>query len=116
MSHCDGGCVRIEFKSAPLVFLNACNSGQMDSELYESFVGFMLRDKKAGGVLGTETKMPAYFATTFAVEFWRRARTSPAPVSEILFEVRTDYWREHNNPLGFLYSLYSNGDFTVAVT
>jgi hypothetical protein len=106
---------QIEFLSAPLVFLNACNSGDMDSEIYQSFVGFMLRDKKAGGVLGTETKMPAFFATTLAKEFWRRVSENPAPVSEILFDVRTEYWRKHNNPLGFLYSLYTNGDFTVHV-
>ncbi|MDQ2921272.1 MAG: HEAT repeat domain-containing protein [Acidobacteriota bacterium] len=106
---------QIEFKSAPLVFLNACQSGEMDSAIYESFVGFMLRDKKAGGVVGTETRMPAFFATNLAVEFWERAKSNPSPVSKILFDLRRDYWKNYNNPLGFLYSLYTNGDFTVAV-
>lgn len=107
--------VQIEFKSAPLVFLNACQSGEMDSAIYESFVGFMLRDKKAGGVVGTEARMPAFFATYLAVEFWEQTKSNPSPVSKILFDLRRDCWKNYNNPLGFLYSLYTNGDFTVAV-
>ena len=104
---------QIEFKSAPLVFLNACHSGEMDSALYQSFVGFMLRDKKAGGVVGTETQMPAYFATAVAVEFWRRAQTGTA-IGQILLELRRHYWKQCNNPLAFLYSLYANADFSIS--
>jgi hypothetical protein len=105
---------QIEFKSAPLVFLNACHSGKMDSALYQSFVGFMLRDKKAGGVVGTETQMPAYFATAVAVEFWRRAQTGAA-IGKILLELRRYYWEQLNNPLAFLYSLYANADFSISL-
>jgi hypothetical protein len=104
---------QIEFKSAPLVFLNACHSGEMDSALYQSFVGFMLRDKKAGGVVGTETQMPAYFATAVAVEFWARAQTG-APIGQILLDLRRHYWKKFNNPLAFLYSLYANADFSIS--
>ena len=101
---------QIVFEAGPLIFLNACESGQIDSAFYRSFVGFFLHDKKAGAVLGTETEMPAYFATDFADRFWRKVATTPTPLGQLLLELRLDYWHTNNNPLALLYTLYANGD------
>jgi hypothetical protein len=103
---------QINFKRSPLIFLNACESGRVQSSFYQSFVGFLLRDKKAGGVIGTETLMPANFATDFAIKFWDKIKrkNESEPISRVLLELRRSYWEEYNNPLGMLYSLYSNAD------
>jgi hypothetical protein len=106
---------QLEFDCAPLVFLNACESGQIDSRFYISFVNFLLLDKKAGGVIGSETKMPAFFATDFAKKFWESIQNDKKPVGQVLFNLRKDYWRKYNNPLGLMYSLYANAELQVTI-
>jgi len=106
---------QLDFSNAPLVFLNACQSGQVEGSFYRSFVGFLLRDKKAGGVIGTETIMPAYFATDFAKQFWNYINHRAMSVGQVLLELRKHYWQKYNNPLAMLYSLYMNAEKVVAL-
>ena len=107
---------RLEFTNAPLVFLNACGSAQVEGRYYERLLGYFV-DKRAGCVIGTETEMPAFFATEFAMAFWNEVLDNSAPIGQALFEVRRHFWEEYGNPLGLLYSLYllySSAEFTVA--
>jgi hypothetical protein len=36
-------------------------------------------------------------------------------VGQVLFNLRKDYWRKYNNPLGLMYSLYANAELQVTI-
>jgi hypothetical protein len=92
----------------PLIFLNACESAEISPEFYDGFVPYFMA-KGARGVVGTECKMPALFATEWAMLFFPRF-LGGAPLSELFLELRQEFCKQHNNPLGLLYTVYCNGD------
>jgi CHAT domain len=92
----------------PLIFLNACESAEISPEFYDGFVPYFMA-KGARGVVGTECKMPALFATEWALLFFPRF-LGGAPLSELFLELRQEFCKQHNNPLGLLYTVYCNGD------
>ena len=55
--------------SHPLVFINACESGELSPNFYDGFVSYFL-SKGARGVIGTECKAPGYFASEWAKAFF----------------------------------------------
>ncbi len=65
-------------------------------------------------MIGSETEMPAFFATDFALRFWEAMRSQQAPVGQVLFDLRKRYWTSHRNPLGLLYSLYANAELQAS--
>jgi hypothetical protein len=101
---------QVLLRGAPLVFLNACHSGEIESSFYRSFVGFFMHDKQAGALIGTEAEMPAYFATHFANRFWQELPNTSKSLGKLLLELRQEYLLKLGNPLGLLYTLYANGD------
>jgi hypothetical protein len=92
----------------PLIFLNACESAEISPEFYDGFVPYFMA-KGARGVVGTECKMPALFATEWAMLFFPRFLGGD-PLSELFLELRQEFCKQHNNPLGLLYTVYCNGD------
>lgn len=92
----------------PLIFLNACESAEISPEFYDGFVPYFMA-KGARGVIGTECKMPALFATEWAMLFFPRF-LSGMPIGELVLELRQEFCKQHSNPLGLLYTVYCNGD------
>jgi hypothetical protein len=100
---------------SPLVFINACQGGQMTNMFYDSFAVELLR-QGAVGLIGAQIDVPAIFAAAFGQlllgrflgQSNRRIRLGP-----LLREINRTMWDEHNNPLGLVYSLYRGVDCFV---
>ncbi len=99
-------------KSAPLVFLNACESAELSPYLYDGLVPYLI-NKGARGVLGTEVETPAYFAAEFARFFLERFTAGGEPLGELLLSLRRSYAEDKRNVMGLLYALYSSGSVVV---
>jgi len=104
------------FRSSPLVFLNTCGGGQMNSLFYESF-GRMFLGLQASAVVGPQTEAPAVFAGEFGrrflAAFFEGGRDRQ--VGKILFQLRREFLTVHHNPLGMIYSLYRGADVFLPV-
>lgn len=96
----------------PLVFLNACESGEMSPNFYDGFVSYFLA-KGARGVIGTECKTPGYFASEWAKAFFDELFAGK-PLGTVVLELRRRFLSEHNNPYGLLYGVYCDPDTVVA--
>jgi hypothetical protein len=115
----------------PLVFLNACGTGQENaSHEPPGFPNEWITGRGALAVIGTLCPVPDYFAHSFALKFYEYllgdpassggAAAHPAPprrryLAEGLLETRRHFMAEYNNPLGLAYVLYATkGAYVVA--
>jgi hypothetical protein len=109
------------FPNAPLVFLNACESGTPLHLLQSVRFPRELINFGAGGVIATSCTVPDNFASAFAAQFYQRLLSMPsskkriAHIGEALFQTRLFFLEERNNPLGLAYSLYTYSDQSLAV-
>lgn len=95
----------------PLVFINACESAELTPSFYDGFVPYFMA-KGSRGVIGTECKTPALFATEWALRFFPRFLAGE-PLGELFLELRQEFCARHNNPLGLLYAVYCDGDTRI---
>ena len=102
------------FKSAPWIFLNACECGQIGSSLFNSMAEAWIGIKKSGCLIAPETKMPVYFGANFGNAFLEQTKTGSQMIGQILLSLRRDFAKKYNNPLGLLYDLYSNAEYKVS--
>ncbi len=103
---------RPRMASAPLVFLNACESAQLSPQVYNGIVPYLIA-RGARGVLGTEVETPALFASEFARSFIERFAAGGETIGELLLTMRREYAEQKKNVLGLCYSLYSSGEVVV---
>ncbi len=96
----------------PLVFINACESGELTPTFYDGFVPYFLA-KGARGVIGTETKTPGLFASEWAKAFFDDFFTGK-PLGQVVLDQRRRFLAEHNNPLGLLYGIHCDTDTVVS--
>lgn len=89
----------------PIIFINACQGGQMSSLFYESFATEFL---KAGGhcLIGAQCDLPVVFASEFARKFFDELLQGERRIGEIVRDLTRRFADQHNNFLGLLYSLY----------
>jgi hypothetical protein len=99
---------------APLVFLNACGSGQMDARFYDSFVQFM-RERGARTVIGTLNDTPIVAGAEFAKKFFEQfLQGGPEnSAANLLFRLRRELLDVYRNPIGLSYALFYSGDTYV---
>ncbi len=102
---------RSRLKSAPLVFINACESAEMSPSFYDGFVPYFI-DKNARGVVGTECQTPALFAAEWAKRFFEHFLNGE-PLGDAFLDLRKEFIQKHGNPLGLLYAVHSDGDARV---
>lgn len=99
--------------SSPLVFINACQGGQMTTMFYQSFA-IELLNEGAVGLIGAQIDVPAVFAAEYAKEifekFFDRTNTQKERLGALLKKVNRKLWDQNNNPLGLVYSLYRGID------
>jgi hypothetical protein len=99
--------------TSPLVFINACQGGQMTTLFYKSFAVELL-EEGAVGLIGAQIDVPAVFAAQYAKEvfekFFDRKSTQKGRLGPLLREVNKKLWDGNNNPLGLVYSLYRGID------
>jgi hypothetical protein len=95
-------------ESEPVVFINACESGQMASLFYHGFAPELLK-RKAKCVIGSQIDIPVVFAPEYAKLFFN-AFFSGRPIGGIIRDLAWKFLHEHKNPLGLTYSLYRGAD------
>jgi hypothetical protein len=101
---------KINYPHWPIVFINACDAGNI-SPL--SFISFRTEfsEKKAAGIVAPSFPIPtlfaAYFARAVLTEYDKRR-----PIGEIIFELRRALL-DQNNPLGLWYSVQCPLDVTA---
>jgi hypothetical protein len=95
----------------PVVFLNACGGGQMNSLFYEAF-GKTFLGLGASAVIGPQVEVPAALAGEFARRFFEEffRGSSDRQLGRILFDLRRQLFDQHANPLGMIYSVYRGAD------
>jgi hypothetical protein len=96
----------------PLVFLNACGTGQQSSAHEPpGFPRLWIRDRGAVAVVATLCPVPDHFAHAFALAFYERLLNASAslarPLAEVLLDTRRYFLEHYNNPLGLAYVLYA---------
>ena len=104
--------VKVPFAGHPLVFLNACESGELSPLFYSGFVPYFL-NRGARGVIGTECRVPGLFASEWAKAFFDGLFSGEA-LGRVVLDVRRRFLAEHNNPLGLLYVVHCDADTVVA--
>ncbi|WP_222272351.1 CHAT domain-containing protein [Modestobacter marinus] len=95
----------------PLVFVNACDSAGLSPLFYDGFVPYFM-SKGARGVVGTECKIPAVFATEWARRFFDSFLDGNA-LGDVVLRLRRSLLVEHKNPLGLIYAVYCDSDTAV---
>ena len=108
-SDIDQWLTNVTFTGRPIIFLNACQTAQMNFVFYQGFAPIFLR-KGASSVIGTQTEIPARFASHFAQQFFCKFLSGGGRVGDILLELRRLYADRYRNPLGLLYSVYHGAD------
>jgi hypothetical protein len=99
-------------KSAPLVFMNCCQSAELSPYLYDGLVPYLIT-KGARGVIGTEVDTPALFASEFAQQFLSRFVAGGQRLGDLLLDMRREYLLNKNNVMGLVYALHSSGEIYV---
>ncbi|MFK0134632.1 CHAT domain-containing protein [Streptomyces rubiginosohelvolus] len=94
----------------PLVLLNACHAGISRANADRAFLGRMLIDHGAVGVLGPQIAMPQAFAAEYALEFVTRYLRGGATAGSITRELARQFATRYRNPLGFAYGLQCGMD------
>ncbi len=97
--------------SAPLLFVNACDSADLSPFFYDDFVTFFV-SRGARGAIGTECKIPAVFASEWANRFFTRFLPGKS-LGELFLELRREFYYKHHNLLGLAYALYCDGDTQI---
>lgn len=99
------------YRSAPLVFINACQSAELSPLFYDGFVP-QLTQQGARGVIGTECDTPAIFAAAWAQEFFREFLDGKE-LGDVMLTLRRRFLEERKNVMGLLYAVHCNGNTRV---
>ncbi|WP_055564817.1 CHAT domain-containing protein [Streptomyces atriruber] len=94
----------------PLVLLNACHAGITGASAERSFLGRVLIEHGAQGVLGPQIAMPQAFAAEYALEFVTRYLRGEATAGRIAHELARHFAARYRTPLGFAYGLHGGMD------
>jgi hypothetical protein len=98
--------------TSPLIFINACQGGQMTTMFYESFAVELLKEG-AVGLIGAQIDIPAVFASAYAhflLEAFFAKDKGRVRLGPLMQEMNQKMLDIHNNPLGLAYSLYRGVD------
>jgi hypothetical protein len=94
--------------TSPVVFINACQGGQMHSRFYPSFGAAFI----AGGancLVGPQIDLPRAFSREYTRRFFS-ALLDGARIGDIGRDLAREFADVHHNPLGLIYSIYRGLD------
>jgi hypothetical protein len=96
----------------PVVFIGACQGGQMSSMFYDAF-GLELLKAGANCVIGPQIDLPASFAAHYADELFTRFLAGNCRLGDVMRELTQACGLERRNPLGLIFSLYRGLDTRI---
>jgi hypothetical protein len=95
--------------SQPLVFVGACQGGQLSSLFYPSFGRYLL-SYGARSLLGPQVDLPRTFACEYTTRLFGWFLQRGIKLGDVVRELARLYADEHRNPLGLNFSLYRGMD------
>jgi hypothetical protein len=105
-----------ELVSNPLVFINACQGGQMNTLFYKTIAAEFLK-RNAMAVIGAQIDIPAVFAAEYACRLFTRFLDGSSGkrirLGPLMRDLAQEFVNDHHNPLGLVYSLYRGADCFV---
>lgn len=102
-----------DFKRAPIVFLNSCESGSHSPAALNNFLSAFY-EKKALGIIATVIQIPATFAATFGCRIVCDYLNG-MPLGPAMLKLRRELL-EKCNPLGLFYSLQCPAEISIPVS
>ena len=106
-------CTKYEFKNEPLVFMNTCESAEINPFYYDGFLTYFFSNGSKG-LVGTISKIPANFASDFAIQFFNSFFEGKR-IGEIFKSLRSHYLKNSNNLLGLFYTHYCQSDLRLKI-
>jgi hypothetical protein len=110
--------------TTPIVFINACQGGQMSSLFYTAF-GNELISRGANSLIGSQIDIPPAFAVEYAKAFFmefgssqatRSGDTGPVRAGDVFHRIANMGVTQNRNPLGLTMSLYRGIDSHFCTT
>jgi CHAT domain len=100
--------------TAPLMFFNACQGGQMNTLFYKGFARELL-SQGASGLIGAQIDVPAVFAVEYANALFTELfnRKDSQRLGPLMRHLNQTFWDKQSNPLGLVFSLYRGVDCYV---
>jgi hypothetical protein len=95
--------------SRPLVFVGACQGGQLASVFYPSF-GHHLLQHGARCLLGPQVDLPRGFAGAYTERLFEAFLEPGAKLGDVVRALARSFADEQGNPLGLIFSLYRGMD------
>ncbi len=93
----------------PLVFLGACQGGQMSSRFCPAF-GLHLLNHGARCLIGPQVDLPRAFAREYTTRLFSEFLEPGAKLGDIVRSLARSFATDHGNPLGLIFSLYRGVD------
>lgn len=100
------------FTKNPLIFLNICESAEINPLFYSEFMPYFTQ-KGARGMVGPNCEIPAAFAAEWARRFFQQFLFGEKTIGETFLELRREFFFKHNNILGLAYTLYCDTDTRI---
>lgn len=100
---------------APLVFLNGCGTAGLTPTAPSELILRLVRQRRAGGVIGAEVEVWEALAGEMALLFLERFLdpAAPLPAGQALLHARRTLLSK-NNPLGLVYTLYAPAELRLS--
>jgi hypothetical protein len=93
----------------PMVFVGACQGGQLASLFYPSF-GRHLLTYGARCLVGPQVDLPRAFAREYSIRLFTAFLEPGAKLGDIIRSLARTFADDHGNPLGLIFSLYRGLD------
>lgn len=98
----------------PVVFVGACQGGQLASAFYPTF-GYHLLHRGARCLIGPQIDLPRAFAREYATRLFEAFLVPNTKLGDIIRNLARQFLDEHHNPLGLIFSLHRGIDVHLAV-
>jgi len=98
----------------PVVFIGACQGGQMSSMFYDAF-GLELLKAGANCVIGPQVDLPAPFAARYADALFSRFLAGNCRLGDAVRDLTRSCALERRTPLGLIISLYRGLDTRLVI-
>lgn len=93
----------------PVVFVSACQGGQLSSLFYPAF-GHHLLHRGARCLIGPQIDLPRAFAREYTTRLFSAFLEPRTKLGDIVRGLAREFADEHQNPLGLIFSLYRGID------
>jgi hypothetical protein len=96
----------------PVVFINACQGGQLSTMFYPAFGRYLLA-KGARCLIGPQLDLPRAFAREYVTRMFDAFLEPSTRLGDVVRTLTREFATAHGNPLGLMFSMYRGIDVHV---